>query len=332
MKKAVLPVLVLLALASCKKNENVQPTADTVVADDISATNTVLGVSEPAYTVRTIAGVFESPTSSPQLRNGPGPQAKFYKPHGIAIADDGSIYIADFFNQAIRKITIQNNVYTVPLSYNAHTGGGLLPEAVEIASDGTIYVVSTGYGIRIYNKEKGIDIYSRIGNADSNLDIEKDNKGIFWFVNDNSLGKITNTTIQRNVVNFSDFLVPNTNDRLRGVGVAPNGIKYVSCTTRLFKVAADGTVTRVLPNETFSYISGISVSTDGSTIYIADGNAIKRIVNNTVTTIARPNGGDGKDGIGLAADVVAANLALSNSGKALFVTDTRNIIRKIILP
>ncbi|NCD71231.1 NHL repeat-containing protein [Mucilaginibacter agri] len=332
MKKVVISAFaILLAITACKKTENVQPTADPVVTDDMEATNAVLGVSEPAYTVRTIAGVFEPTVSDPHLRNGPGPQAKFYKPHGIAIADDGSIYIADFLNDAIRKITIQNNVYSVPFSSNPQSGG-LLPEAVEIGSDGTIYIVSTGYGIRIYNKERGIDIVSRIGNADSNLDIEKDNKGVFWFVNDNSLGKITNTTIQRNVVNFSDLLVPNTNDRLRGVGVAPNGVKYVSCTTRLFKVAADGSVTRMLPNEKFTYISGISVSTDGSTIYIADGNVIKRIVNNTVTTIAGPNGGSGKDGIGLAADVVAANLALSNSGKALFVTDTRNTIRKIILP
>lgn len=154
---------------------------------------------------------------------------------------------------------------------------------------------------------------------------------MMWFVNDNSLCKIVKKEVIRNVVNFSDYL--DQYETLRGIGVGPKGVKYVSTATKLFKVSADGVITRLFPSQKFIFISGIAVTKDGSTLYIADGNAIKKIYQNSIVTITGPLGvADGRDGVGLNADVVAANLALSNSEKALFVTDTRNIIRKITLP
>jgi hypothetical protein len=316
-----------LCIVSCKKEANLIPKNEVEVTKNI-AVNAVAELTP--YTVRTIAGIFEQTSTAPHLIDGPSLQAKFWKPHGITVNGDGVLYIADFFNSAVRKVSVDGKVLTVPLSNNPHTGGGLNPEAVGVGTDGTLYIVSTAYGIRIYNKDKGIDIYSRIGNADSNLDIEKDITGTMWFVNDNSLGKIKGTTIQRNVVNFSDYL--DQNETLRGVGIGPNGIKYVSTATKLFKVTQDGKITRLFPNTRFIFISGITVTKDGSTLYIADGNAIKKIYQNTITIIAKPlSQGDGRDGIGFDADVVAANLALANSEKFLFVTDIRNTIRKISL-
>ncbi|MBD1363093.1 hypothetical protein IDJ77_04650 [Mucilaginibacter sp. ZT4R22] len=323
--------IILLAgclAASCTKEAT--PVKDIRNLDELALSKATIDATTAPYTVRTIAGIFEPSSSDPHLVNGPGLKAKFWKPHGITVDGDGSIYVADFFNSAIRKITVQNNVYTEPLSYNPDTGGGLLPEAVGISPGGTLYIVSTGYGIRIYNKEKGIDVYDRIANSDSNLDLEKDSKGVMWFVSDVSLGKITGTTIQRNVVNFSSLLAPN--ESLRGIGTGPNGVKYVSTATQLFKITNDGKITRLFQNERFVFISGIAVTKDGNTIYLAEGNKIKKIVGNTITTICGPlSAADGRDGVGAAADVVAANLALSNSETALFVSDTRNTIRKITL-
>jgi hypothetical protein len=330
MKNSTLLLLIVgCVIASCTKEISSPPNKLSNTPELALNKTSIDAVSAP-YTVRTIAGVFEPSRSEPYLVNGPGPKAKFWKPHGITVSGDGSIYVADFLNSAIRKITVQNNVYTEPLSYNHDTGGGLLPEAVGISPGGTLYIVSTGYGIRIYNKEKGIDIYDRISNSDSNLDLEKDSKGVMWFVSDVSLGKITGTTIQRNVVNFSSFLAPN--ESLRGIGTAPNGVKYVSSATQLFKVTNEGKITKLFPNVKFTFISGIAVTKDGNTIYLAEGNAVKKIVGNTITTIAGPlSAADGRDGVGATADVVAANIALSNSETALFVSDTRNTIRKITL-
>ncbi|MEO3407324.1 hypothetical protein AAFN85_25625 [Mucilaginibacter sp. CAU 1740] len=308
---------------SCK-TERVEPVITGTPDVDKSAAANAAPIVYPQFTVRTIAGIFEQQNSEPHLVNGPGPKAKFWKPHGISVAIDGSIYIADFFNGAIRKISVTNEVTTIaiPKTYL------LLPEAVEVGNDGTFYIVSTGYGVRIYNKN-GIDLNSRIGNADSNLDIEKDDKGGLWFVNSNSLCKITGVDIQRNVVNFSSLL--STGETLRAIATGPNGVKYVSSATQLFKVAADGKITKLFTDTNFTFISGIDVTKDGSTLYIVDGNTIKKIYQNKISVIAKPTSGDGKDGIGLSADIVGANLALSNSETALFVTDTRNTIRKIQL-
>jgi hypothetical protein len=330
MKNSTSLLLIVGCVAvSCTKEASV-PLNKINNTDELAVSKTAIEAVATPYTVRTIAGVYEPSKSEPYLVNGPGAKAKFWKPHGLTVNGDGSIYVADFLNSAIRKITVQNNVYTEPLSYNQHTGGGLLPEAVGISPGGTLYIVSTGYGIRIYNKEKGIDVYDRISNSDSNLDLEKDSKGVMWFVSTSSLGKIIGTTIQRNVVNFSSFLSPN--ESLRGIGTGPNGVKYVSTATQLFKVTNEGKITRLFQNEKFTFISGIAVTKDGNTIYLAEGNKVKKIVGNTITTITGPlPAADGRDGVGIAADVVAANVALSNSETALFVSDTRNTIRKITL-
>ena len=332
MKKSLklLAICIFLISVSCKK-ETIQSTNYTTPQIPKADADINFDAALPAYTIRTIAGAFQQQNNESHYVNGSGPQARFWKPHGITVALDGSIYVADYFNNAVRKITIQNNVYTVPLSYNTQTGGGLLPEAVGFSNNQTFYIVSTGYGIRIYNKNKGIDIYSRIANSDSNLDLERDVKDVMWFVNDNSLGRKTGTTIQRNVVNFSALLAPN--ETLRGIATAPLGVKYISSATQLFKVDNDGKITKLFPDQKFTFISGIAVTKDGATIYIADGNAVKMIYKNNITLISQPlPQGDGRDGIGLNADVVAANIALSNSEKKLFVTDTRNTIRAITLP
>ncbi|AMR33535.1 hypothetical protein A0256_19960 [Mucilaginibacter sp. PAMC 26640] len=330
MKTSTSLLLIIGCVAvSCSKEASL-PVSKLNNTNETAASKAAVDIVYAPYTVRTIAGAFAPSQSAPYLLNGPGPKAKFWKPHGITVSGDGSIYVADFLNSAIRKITVQNNVYTEALSYNQDTGGGLLPEAVGISPGGTLYIVSTGYGIRIYNKEKGIDVYDRISNSDSNLDLEKDSKGDMWFVSSKSLGKITGTTIQRNLVNFSSLLA--SNESLRGLATGPNGTKYVSTATQLFKVANDGRITKLFENEKFTFISGIAVTKDGKTIYLAESNKVKKIVENAITTICGPlAAADGRDGIGEAADVVAANVALSNSETALFVSDTRNTIRKITL-
>ncbi|TWR25263.1 hypothetical protein FPZ43_17495 [Mucilaginibacter pallidiroseus] len=329
MKKHILFLVAVTCVLSACKKESLSP--DAVLQSTTNTPQSLSAVATPElYTVRTIAGIFNAESQRPNLVDGPGPKAKFWKPHGISVSGDGSLYVADFFNSAIRKISIQNIVSTVPLSYNTDTGGGLLPEAVTISPGGTLYIVSTAYGIRIYNKAKGIDVYNRISNSDSNLDMEQDSKGVMWFVGDKAIGNITGTTIKRNLVDFTPLLA--SHETLRGIGLGPNGVKYVSTATQLFKVSAQGTITKLFPNVPFTFISGISVTKNGETLYIVDGNAVKKIKGGVITTICKPlAAADGRDGVGLNADVVAANLALSNSETALFVTDIRNVIRKVTI-
>lgn len=69
-------------------------------------------VISPDGFVRTLAG--GTPTS-PQMepKDGTGEAARFYFPDGIAVAEDGSIYIADSGNNLIRKLTPAGEVRTV---------------------------------------------------------------------------------------------------------------------------------------------------------------------------------------------------------------------------
>lgn len=111
--KFYLIIPIIFALSACKKDLSKPP-----VSDDRETEETELLTADvPAapYTVRTIAGIFERTSTEPHVVNGPGPKAKFYKPHGISVDGDGSLYIADFFNGLIRKISIYNKVSTVEL-------------------------------------------------------------------------------------------------------------------------------------------------------------------------------------------------------------------------
>ncbi len=56
--------------------------------------------TETPYYFTTVAGV-----SAHGITDGPGTNARFYKPAGIAIAADGSAYVCDAGNNTIRKIT-----------------------------------------------------------------------------------------------------------------------------------------------------------------------------------------------------------------------------------
>jgi hypothetical protein len=45
--------------------------------------------------------------------DGTGTQARFYEPHGLVVGTDGNIYVADFDNHLIRKVTPQGVVTTL---------------------------------------------------------------------------------------------------------------------------------------------------------------------------------------------------------------------------
>ncbi|MFK7972323.1 MAG: SMP-30/gluconolactonase/LRE family protein [Bacteroidia bacterium] len=59
-------------------------------------------------TVTTIAGTGEVGSV-----NGPGDAASFHEPWGIAVAPDGTVYVADTYNNCIRKIDANNQVTTL---------------------------------------------------------------------------------------------------------------------------------------------------------------------------------------------------------------------------
>jgi sugar lactone lactonase YvrE len=77
----------------------VDGTGNIYVAD--TGNNAIRKIS-PMGQVTTIAGLAGSAGSA----NGPGPQARFNGPAGIAVDKDGNLYVADTNNHTVRKITL----------------------------------------------------------------------------------------------------------------------------------------------------------------------------------------------------------------------------------
>ena len=96
----------------------------------------------PAGEVTTFAG-----SGSPGSADGTGTAASFDLPHGVAVDTDGNVYVADFGNHTIRKITPAGEVTTFAGSGSPGSSDGTgtaaefdSPRAVALDTDGNIYV------------------------------------------------------------------------------------------------------------------------------------------------------------------------------------------------
>jgi hypothetical protein len=98
----------------------------------------------PGGVVTTLAG---TPGAS-GTNNGTGTAAKFNYPYGLAVATNGTIYVADCYNHVIRKITLAGAVTTFAgkMSTSGSANGSATsarfyyPVGVSVGSGGTLYV------------------------------------------------------------------------------------------------------------------------------------------------------------------------------------------------
>lgn len=103
-------------------------------------------VLKPDGTVRTLAGNVQ-----PGFQDGRGDDAQFKNPMGIALLPSGDLIVADAYNNAIRKVTLDGEVTTLagngrPGAVNA-TGAEAsfrAPNGVATDPDGNVYVADTG--------------------------------------------------------------------------------------------------------------------------------------------------------------------------------------------
>ena len=115
---------------------------------------------DPSGTISTVAGKEEDPFTDPAFSGdgGPATEAYFNTPDAVAIAPDGSLYIADHYNHRVRQVGTDGIVTTVAGSgpSGSHAGafagdGGPAmearlnaPEDVEVDDDGAVYIADTG--------------------------------------------------------------------------------------------------------------------------------------------------------------------------------------------
>jgi sugar lactone lactonase YvrE len=96
----------------------------------------------PSGTVTTLAG-----SGKPEFADGQGKEASFNQPHGIAVDEIGTVYVADTFNHRIRKIGPSGYVTTLVGSGNPGSEDGYgsaasfnNPDALAIDGSGNVYV------------------------------------------------------------------------------------------------------------------------------------------------------------------------------------------------
>ena len=130
--------------STCHSGIAVDRTGNLYVAD--AANNTIREIT-PAGVVRTLAGLANSSGNS----DGPGNNARFWTPFGVAVDKTGNVYVADTLNNTIRKVTPNGIVSTLAgLAGNPGSSDGLgvharfrNPWGVAVDSAGNIYVADT---------------------------------------------------------------------------------------------------------------------------------------------------------------------------------------------
>ena len=111
------------------------------------AINSTLRKLTPAGVVSTVAGVAGQPGSA----DGTGSGARFLSPQGIAVDGAGNVYVADFGNQAIRKVTpagVASTVAGSPGNLGNVDGTGpnarfTYPQGIAVDAAGNVYVADT---------------------------------------------------------------------------------------------------------------------------------------------------------------------------------------------
>ncbi|MDB6092488.1 MAG: repeat containing protein, partial [Verrucomicrobia bacterium] len=278
-----------------------------------------LQIYEP-YSFRTYAGADGSVGSA----DGAGQAARFNSPARVAVGPDGNIYVADYANGTIRKITPAGVVSTFVgvVGEPDHIDGPretarIFPDGLAFGPDGTLYVAESSF--QTIRKVTPAGYVTTFAGADRQIG-SADGPGAsarFYFPSaitiDGSgnlyVAELLNATIRK---------------------ITPAGIVSTVAGRAGVQGVADGLGTAA----TFSYPNGIAATADG-TLYVGDfvNGSIRKItpagVVSTFAGLSVPFGSENYDGLGTAARFAGLlGLQMDASGN-LFVTEIYDLIRKI---
>jgi IPT/TIG domain/NHL repeat/GYF domain 2 len=283
----------------------------------VADTNTIRKIT-PTGVVTTLAGTAGASGSA----DGTGSAARFASPVGVAVDGSGNVYVADFYNNTIRKITPAGVVTT--LAGTAGTSGSTdgtgsaarfrIPYGVAVDSSGNVYVADT-YNQTIRKITPAGVVTTLAGTAGS------------WGSVDGTGSAARFASPVGVAVDGSGnvYVADSGNHTIRKI--TPAGVVTTLAGTAGSVGSADGTGSAAQ----FNFPRGVAVDGSGN-VYVADTNTIRKITPaGVVTTLAGTAGTSGSaDGTGSAARFYSPRgVAVDGSGN-VYVADTFNsTIRKI---
>lgn len=319
-------------------------------------------------TVTTLAG-----TGAEGHIDGSGATAKFNSPSGVAADAQGNVYVTDFQNCSIRKITASGEVSSLAgkLDPGYIDATGELakfygPNGVAVDQDGNLYIADegnhrirkvtpagevttfAGSGVMGYADGKGNEaqFHSPSGitiDTDGNLYIADQGNNCIRKI---TPGKIVTTLAGNGEADYKDGAGDNARFyRPTGVAADVDGNIYVAdlFNHRIRKITAAGVVSTVAgtgvmgyangsaDEAKFRYPAGLALDAQGN-IYVADSEnqCIRKIdKNGTVSTLAGSSEGFGDGALGVALFRYPREIEIDAQGNMYIADAGNNRIRKI---
>jgi len=268
----------------------------------------------PTEVVTTLAG-----SGIGGILNGAGATAEFHSPSGVAADVSGNIYIADTYNNMIRKITpagivstLAGYVYTGYLDGSGTNARFYYPRGVAVDASGNIYVADT----------------------ENNMIRKITPAGVVSTVAGQLIPGSANGTGTAASFNGPQGIAIDVSGNLYIADSGNNQIRKISPAgevTTLAGSGATGNTNGSGSGASFNFPCGITVDASGN-VYIADtfNNIIRKITPTGIVTTLAGSGVQGNaNGSGTSASFYGPQgLALDPSGN-LYVGDDNDLVRKI---
>jgi len=306
-------------------------------------------------------------TNNP-VNGGAATNASLSYPSGVAVDASGNLYIADYDNNLIEKVSTNGIIMVVaggganyPSAGSAATNASLsYPSGVAVDGSSNFYIADSGNNLVEKVGANGI-ITTVLGSGLSEpSDVALDASGNLYIVNNgyNTIcryaGGVMTTVAGNGSYGYTGDGKKATNASLEnpsGVAVDASGNFYIADTDNcaIRKVASDGLITTVAQFTARGYWGdggaavsaglngpfGVALDSSGN-LYIADAenDAIREVpVNGTITTVAgnRNAGYSGDSGAATNASLAyPAGVAVDGSGNLYIADSYNNVIRKVV--